>query len=178
MPTAALQGTIDSASLDFLDALSVTWGLVPGNSGWSLRNGEGAGETQICSVGDNGVAVLNHPIDAFYDATTTEGWPFIVVEVWDKSTVGVKGFAGCGCAWIPPSSGKHAVDVHIWKPSSSGADAFAEMLLPTVPDLKRLREIVVSPYLRSAIQTESVGTVRVQINVTLFGFDSAGVRTD
>lgn len=177
MPNVNFVGTIENASIDFVEQLSLTWGIIPGNAGWSLRKGDSAGETQISASGENGVAILNHPIDAFYETTTAEGWPFIVCEVWDKSTDGVKGFCGCGSAWLPPSSGQHIVDVHLWKPSASGLEAISEMLLPSVPDLKRLRELIVSPYMRSQVQTDSIGTVRVQITTTLYDFDSYGVST-
>ena len=51
-----------------------------------------------------------------------------------------------------------------------------EMLLPTCPDLKLLRELTVSPYLRSQIDTESVGTVRITVNTTISGFENFGVQ--
>jgi len=177
MPTVAFVGTIENVSVDFVENVSLTWGFLTGNAGWSLRNGEGSGETQICALGENGVAILNHPIDALYETTTVEGWPFIVVEVWDKSTVGVKGFCGCGSAWIPPSSGQHTIDVHIWKPSSSGIDAIADMLLPTVPDIKKLREVMVSPFMRSQLQADTIGTVKINIGATKYGFADFGVNT-
>lgn len=177
MPSVNFCGTIDSVAVDFAESVSLTWGLLPGNAGWSLRNGEATGETQVSACAENGVAVLNHPIDALYETTTVEGWPFIVVEVWDKSTVGAKGFCGCGSAWLPPSSGQHVVDVHLWKPAASGLDAITDMLLPTAPDIKRLREVMVSPYMRSQVQADTVGTVRISITSTQLGFDLFGVRT-
>jgi len=175
MPTVSFCGTIDSVSVDLVEQVSLTWGLLPGNAGWSLRNGEAAGETHISACGETGVAVLNHPIDSLYETTTAEGWPFVVVEVWDKSTVGVKGFCGCGSAWIPPTSGQHVVDIQLWKPSASGLAAISEWLLPSVPDIKRLREVMVNPYMRSQVQADSVGTARLTVTTTLHGFESYGV---
>lgn len=51
------------------------------------------------------------------------------------------------------------------------------MLLPTCPDLKSLRELVVSPYLRSQIETDSVGTVWINVNTASAGFEEFGVQT-
>lgn len=48
-------------------------------------------------------------------------------------------------------------------------------MLPSTPDLKALRELVVSPYLRSQIQADTVGTVRIKINTKLAGFEQHGV---
>lgn len=177
MPSVNFVGSIESVAIDRVDELSLTFGILPGNAGWSLRNGESSGETQVSACGENGMAVVNHPIDAFYESATAEGWPFLVCEIWDKSIVGAKGFCGCGSAWLPPSSGEHFVDVHLWKPAASGLEAISELLLPSTPDMKRLREIIVSPYMRSQLQAESVGTVRVQITATLHGFDAVGVKT-
>jgi len=44
--------------------------------------------------------------------------------VWDKSLGnGVRGFLGCGCGWLPSSSGNHDIEVLIWKPVSEGLEA-------------------------------------------------------
>ena len=177
MPSVAFCGTVESVTVDFAEQVSTTWGLLPGNAGWSLRNGESSGETQICASGETGVALLNHPIDALFETTTVEGWPLIVVEVWDKSTVGVKRFCGCGSAWLPPSRGQHVIDVQIWKPSATGLEALSDMLLPSVPDLKRLREIVVNPFMRSQVRAETIGTVRINLVTTTHGLDLVGAAT-
>jgi len=177
MPTANFVGTIDTCDVlqPGADQLSLTFGLVPGNRAWSLRNGLGSGETQISSVSENGLATLNHPVDAYYETSTVEGWPFFVCEVWDKSLVGVKSFCGCGSAWLPMSPGEHYVDVLLWKPSPTGLDAIAEALLPGTVDVRALRELIVSPYLRSQVSTDSIGSVRLRVNVTLSGFEGFGV---
>ena len=175
MPSVNFVGEVESVFADSSNTLSVNWGILPGNRGWTLRNGEASGETQICT-GDAGLAVpLNHPVDVFYETTSSEGWPFLIVEVWDKGETGARNFVGCGSSWLPMQSGTHILDVIIWKPALSGVESISEALLPTVPDLKALREVMVNPYLRSKLQTNSTGDVRVKIDVALSGFEVHGV---
>lgn len=176
MPSVNFVGEIQSAFADCSGTLSLSWGILPGNRAWTLRSGEGSGETQVGCVQDNSDSVtLNHPIDAYYETSSSEGWPFLVVEVWDKSDAGARNFVGCGSAWLPMKPGSQILDVSIWKPSAEGMDVLAEALLPTVPDLKLLREIIVNPYMRSKLKTVSSGDVRVKMNVILSGFEAHGV---
>ena len=75
---------------------------------------------------------------------------------------------------MPMAPGDHTVDLNLWKPSPSGIDALADMLLPNVPDLKALREIQVNPYLRSQFLTASTGEVRLKVTVVISKFDKFG----
>jgi hypothetical protein len=175
MPTVNFVGEIQSAFTDCASTVSLSWGILPGNRAWTLRSGDSSGETQISSCEDNGFVTLNHPIDAYYETASVEGWPFIVVEVWDKSMVGSRNFVGCGTAWLPMKNGTHTLDINIWKPSPQGMEYLAEALLPTTPDLKLLREVLVNPYLRNKLQTSSTGDVSLKETTVLSGFDVQGV---
>ncbi|RYH01738.1 hypothetical protein EON65_48235 [archaeon] len=61
----------------------------------------------------------------------------------------MKGFRGCGCVWLPSTPGHHILDCHAYMPLSEGLSALKELFLPAYPDLKAIRELSVSPYLRS-----------------------------
>ncbi len=50
-----------------------------------------------------------------------------------------------------------------------------ESLLPSIPDMSSIRELTMSPYLRSQIKVESVGILQINISTLLIGFDSYGV---
>ena len=176
MPSVNFVGEIISAFADCSSTLSLSWGILPGNRGWTLRSGDACGETQVGSVQDNSDSVtLNHPIDAYYETSSSEGWPFLVVEVWDKSEAGARNFVGCGSAWLPMTCGAQIIDINIWKPSAEGLGVIADALLPTIPELKLLREIMVNPYMRSKLKTTSTGDVSVKMNVVLSGFEVYGV---
>ena len=174
MPTVNFIGEIDSVESELSTSLSVSYGVLPGSRAWTLRSGDNAGESQTCEAGFSGLVQLNHPIDIFYETSSAEGWPMLVCEVWDRSDVGVKNFIGCGSCLMPMAPGDHTVDLNLWKPSPSGIDALADMLLPNVPDLKALREIQVNPYLRSQFLTASTGEVRLKVTVVISKFDKFG----
>ena len=176
MPTVNFVGEVECATSELAETLCLSWGILPGSRAWTLKSGECSGETHITDTGKDGFAILNHPIDAYYQTTSGEGWPFLVVEIWDKSEPMARNFVGCGCVWMPMEAGKHTLDINIWKPIPTGiVDSLSEIFLPTVPDLKALREVVVNPYLRSKYQTESTGEVKVNIQVTTTQFENHGV---
>lgn len=177
MPEVSFIGEVDYvSSLDY-EVISVTWAIVCGSSSWSLKSGLNHGETHNSTTADElGKASFNHPIDVLYHTSTAEGWPFIVCEVWDKSNDGHRSFIGCGCTWLPPSSGAHYIDINLWKPCNLGITNLLDNLVPSCPDLKALREIIVSPYMRSQVQSDSVGCARFNINTITSGFDDFGVQ--
>ena len=151
MPEVSFVGSIDSACCKG-EVVSITWAIVPGSSAWSPRSGEDNGETHSAVFTEGlGRAILNHPIDIVYETSSTEGWPFIVCEVWDKSNDESRGFIGCGNVWLPPLPGKHSIDVPIWRPTNSSFGSFFETMIPSVPDLKKLRELMISPYMKSQV---------------------------
>jgi hypothetical protein len=50
------------------------------------------------------------------------------------------------------------------------------MLLPGIPDLVALRELTVSPFLRSQVQASGVGGLHIVLNTVLAGFAAHGVQ--
>ena len=81
MPNVFFIGEIRHAKVD-ADLMSITFSVIPGNSNWLLKAGYASGETMTSAVGPvDGVGVVNHPIDLHYEASTSEGWPCLVVEV-------------------------------------------------------------------------------------------------
>eukprot|EP01035_Chromulina_nebulosa_P022747 gene22747-29454_t len=146
-----------------------------GNNNWSLKNGVVYSETHSSSANNvNGIAIFNHPIEVCYDTSTAEGWPVLVVEAWEKSENN-RQFVGCGSVWLPSTSVDNIIEINIWRPCNSYFDSWQDILLPTNPDLKRLRELVMNPYQRNQIKTVSAGIVRISVSVVLAGFERNGV---
>ena len=96
-------------------------------------------------------------------------------KVWDKSNEGVRSFLGCGAVWLP-QVGTEVLELSLWRPRSPGLEVITEMFLPTCPDLRALRELIVSPYMRSQVQTDTVGVVRAKVSVVTSGFEHYGVQ--
>ena len=146
-----------------------------------------------------------------------------IVQAWDRSLDPVRCFSGCGSAWLPSlSSGAQFLDVELWKPCHKGfhfpggitarlpyihkrmvlcvnVNVFftVDNLLPVSPDLRSIRELSISPYLRSQIQVvsnlfcllsfhsfrphlikkaEAVGCVQLQMNTVVIGMEEKGIR--
>lgn len=77
-------GEIEYAAADF-DCASATWAVVPGNAAWSVREGLICGETQTSVQSIDGRLLFNHPIDVQFETLSSEGWPFLVLEVFSNS---------------------------------------------------------------------------------------------
>ena len=137
------------------------------------------GETQISELNFEGKSFFSHPIDVHYNTAAADGWPFLVCELWDRSYDGNKReFIGCGSVFLPSSVGENNFDIILWRPQSTISidGAFTDGLLAGVPDVKQLRELIVYPYLRPQIRTDTVGSIRVSITTITSGFDRLGVR--
>lgn len=87
----------------------------------------------------------------------------------------MKGFRGCGSIWMPSQPGVHSLDANVWMPVSEGLASLRETLLPVYPDLKAIRELSISPYLRSQFACEDAGTVRLTVSTLSQGFEEVGV---
>lgn len=81
MPDVHFIGELESAALTDCPQISVTFSIVPGNSAWLLKAGYSHGETQTSVVSLQDWSYLNHPLDAHYESSSAEGWPFLVCEV-------------------------------------------------------------------------------------------------
>ena len=81
MPDIHFVGEIEYAAIDSFSQISVTYAIVPGSSAWLLKGGKASGETHTTVASQRNSLIFNHPIDAHYDASSAEGWPFFVCEV-------------------------------------------------------------------------------------------------
>jgi hypothetical protein len=176
MPDVHFLGEISFVACE-VPAASVTWAIVPGNNAWTVREGLNYGETQSAVVDEiQGLAIVSHPIDVHFQTSAVEGWPVFIFEVWDRTHAEVKGFHGCGCVWLPTRPGRHCVEVAVWRPKSEGWRGLVEQLVPSHPDITKIRELSMSPYLRSQYSCEQVGKLQVNVFVASSGFGYHGVQ--
>lgn len=75
---------------------------------WSFLEGEESTQTQYASS-DDGVQVWNHPIDAHFASASIQGWPRMVMQVWELDEYGRSILAGYGFAHLPTNAGESAV---------------------------------------------------------------------
>lgn len=81
MPDVHFIGDLTHVANDDYNEVSVTFALVPGSSAWFLKEGIGYGETHSIKSSQKDCLILNYPLDAHYEITSSEGWPFLVCEV-------------------------------------------------------------------------------------------------
>lgn len=81
MPDVHFIGEIVHAAVDDYSHVSVTYAFVPGSAAWYLKGGDSFGETHAAVQTAHDCLMLNYPLDAHFDASSSEGWPFFVCEV-------------------------------------------------------------------------------------------------
>jgi hypothetical protein len=81
MPDVHFIGELTHVANDDYTEVSVTFALVPGSSAWFLKEGSAYGETHSVKSSQKDCLILNYPLDAHYEITSSEGWPFLVCEV-------------------------------------------------------------------------------------------------
>eukprot|EP01038_Epipyxis_sp_PR26KG_P012319 gene12319-16523_t len=176
MPDVYFIGEISHTESISTSAISVTWAIVPGNTDWNLKSGISFGETQTCLKSDSNESVLNHPIDLHFHTSSSEGWPVIVYEVWDRTYEESRNFVGCGSVWLPIYSNNQHIIGHVWRPVSHGLNVLGDLFIDSCPDFLSIRELSIDPFLRSTLKVESVGTIHLNLNILTCGFESFGVN--
>jgi hypothetical protein len=105
------------------------------------------------------------------------GWPKIFVEIWEVDSKGRYSLAGYGLATIPCAPGQHMLKIQCWRPQAQGYfRQLASKLLGIQPELD-FKDLLFSSSERFGFQTESTGTVDIDIGVITRDFNLAGVTT-
>lgn len=98
---------------------------------WSFLAGEESSQTQYSAQDDDGVQVFNHPIDAHFAAASMQGWPRIIMQVWELDEYGRSILSGYGFAHLPTNPGHHELEVRCWRPSGSMREELESFFLGT-----------------------------------------------
>ena len=81
MPDVHFIGKIEHVVVDSYTEVSLTYAFVPGSAAWLLKSGKAFGETHSVVRTEMDCLTLDYPIDAHYETSSSEGWPFFVCEV-------------------------------------------------------------------------------------------------
>lgn len=136
--------------------------------------------------------------DVCYETTSIEGWPLLVIEVWDRVLEEERQFCGCGAITLPTSPGKHVLDCVTWRPavtwwaSVTGTIVNSTTVnLPVISDCsvgwpdyflnytweyKRAQVLttLLNPSERPLTRTVTSGVVRLEVYVVTAGFEAGG----
>ena len=81
MPDVHFIGKIEHVVVDSYTEVSLTYAFVPGSAAWLLKSGKAFGETHSVVRTEMDSLTLDYPLDAHYETSSSEGWPFFVCEV-------------------------------------------------------------------------------------------------
>mmetsp|Transcript_4435 Transcript_4435/g.6473 ORF Transcript_4435/g.6473 Transcript_4435/m.6473 type:complete len:289 (-) Transcript_4435:2152-3018(-) len=86
--------------------MSCAWSVEWGKS-WSFLEGEFAGQTQYSHAPLHGHDIAwNHPIDIHLASASMQGWPRIILQLWNLDDYGRTNLLGYGFTHLPTSAGK------------------------------------------------------------------------
>mmetsp|Transcript_7537 Transcript_7537/g.16294 ORF Transcript_7537/g.16294 Transcript_7537/m.16294 type:complete len:290 (+) Transcript_7537:156-1025(+) len=156
-----------SEGIGFKDTyVSCKWYLEWGKA-WSFLAGEESSQTQY-SASNDGLQVWNHPIDVHFATASMQGWPRIIVQVWELDEYGRSILSGYGFAHLPTNPGYHELEVHCWRPSGSIRDELQSFFLGTSSCLVDENVIFGKAWeTRSQLVTVTSGVVKMSMNVIL-----------
>ena len=149
-----------------IDCRYLEWG-----KSWSFLAGEESSQTQYSGSDDN-VHVWNHPIDVHFATASMQGWPRIILQVFELDEYGRSILAAYGFSHLPTNPGHHELEVRCWRPSGSVAEELASFFLGTSSCLADESMIFGKAWeTRSQLTTVSSGMVKMNVNVLLRFFN-------
>ena len=143
---------------------------------WSFLAGDETSQTQHAALDDDGSALWNHPIDVHFAAASMQGWPRIVMQVWELDEYGRSVLSGYGFTHLPTNPGYHELEIRCWRPSGSLMEELQSFFLGTSSCLVDEQVIFGNAWeKRSQLTTISSGTIKMNIHVLLRFFNEQKV---
>lgn len=174
-----VNGQVELGDLKGTDRLYCKYDFTYG-SYWEIIQGVDKGISQIAAKmeGEDTSVVWNFPIDISFKATNAYGWPRLVVSVFGIDALGRDVAKGYGSVLIPTKSGRYERFIRVFTPiSSSYFQQFISWIRGTRPEFYDSRFVSKSQG-REVTRVQSVGVVKVQLNVTTRGMKSQGYEAE
>lgn len=125
---------------------------------------------------DDGCQLWNHPFDVHFAAASMQGWPRIVMQVWELDEYGRSVLSGYGFTHLPTNPGYHELEIRCWRPSGSLMEELQSFFLGTSSCLVDEQVIFGKAWeKRSQLTTISSGTIKMNIHVLLRFFNEQKV---
>ncbi|XP_069677121.1 B9 domain-containing protein 2-like isoform X1 [Periplaneta americana] len=167
-------GQIIGASKFPNQSLFCKWGIHAGG-GWKVISGLKEGQTHVDNPEYEVFSYWCHPIDIHFATKGIQGWPKLHLQVYHQDQFGRSEIYGYGFCHVPTASGNHILDCVTWRPVGSLQDQFVQYFLGGGPQLKN-PDLVYSGNDRYRLQTETMGTVHLELGVILRNFDKYGIE--
>jgi Ciliary basal body-associated, B9 protein len=89
---------------------------------WSLLAGAAVGQSHTVYADSDEVACWNHPIDLHYTTKSMQGWPRLLLQVWQLDAYGRLALQGYGFCHLPSVPGSSEVSVACWRPAGTAQE--------------------------------------------------------
>tara|TARA_A100001015_G_C14736708_1_gene612027 strand:- start:120 stop:785 length:666 start_codon:yes stop_codon:yes gene_type:complete len=178
MPSLSIVGQILGCTGFDANRLFCKFRLETKAAGWSVVYGDPDGQTQLgiqTTDSEYDGQVFAHPIDVTYACSSLIGWPRLYIEVWEQDGFGRNQIAGYGSCFVPTTPGMHNLDCVTWRPEGSLYDSISAAFIGGNPTLVN-PSIVTSSDDRLELNTVSQGSVHLDIQILLHGFQYKGVE--
>ena len=144
---------------------------------WTLLEGEDAGQTHVVHAsGVDDLGAWNHPIDLHYTTKSIQGWPRIMVEIWQLDEHGRNILQGYGFGHLPSTCGTAQVKISCWRPVGSMRDEIASYFLGVNPELSSTEVLFNKAWeQRCRLVTIPSGDVIIQLTMLARNFGAHNV---
>ena len=151
------------------------WQFDYGNM-WIPLDGNIDGQTQVDYPSDGNMVVWCHPLDVHFLCKGLQGWPRLLLQVWNIDEIGRLHLAGYGFVHIPNMAGSFEMEVTTWRPVGTLKEEIATLFLGTTPNLRDIDVLYRKAWShRNRITTQSSGVIRLKIDVVLRSFSELNV---
>lgn len=174
-PELHIIGEIDGG-IDFGSGVCCRWQLDFGPM-WEPLSGFVEGQTQIDYPVDGDSVVWSHPIDVHFLSKGIQGWPRILIQVWQMDEFGQVNLRGYGFAHIPCASGSHEIEVTTWRPVGTLKEEIAANFLGVTPQLRDIDLLFRKAWSdRCRLSTTSAGKVLINVDILMRNFHLHNVQ--
>ena len=146
---------------------------------WYKMAGLAEGQTHVDYPVDDDMLVWAHPLDIHFSATSIQGWPRVLLQVWSVDAHGCSELVSYGFFNIPTSPGSHLIACPTWRPCSTNEEEIRRFYVGDNPRLpKEHFDILYGKAWahRNAMETVGSGKVHVRVDVILKNFHTEGVE--
>lgn len=178
MAEVHLIGQIKGAT-DFTEdkGLFVKWSINVGSC-WEPIEGHTQGQTHlsfVTTLGGRSYHSWSHPIDVHYSTRSLQGWPRFELQVMGVDWLSRCNISAYGFLNIPSRPGTHRLTCSTWRPIGDLRRRVIDYITGYRMHLLNPSDVISNGLNRHIIQSVSMGTIILELNVVLKDFGKYGV---
>lgn len=151
--------------------IGAEWKITSEDEKWRSLEGNFSGLSWFAKPSDeDGMAIWNHPIDVTFSTLSLQGWPQLLVEVYEGNEYQHNDHAGYGTIFIPCVPGLHKLEVVMFRPQGTKFEEFTAKFLGGHHRYLN-SNVILTTDSREGHKVVTTGIVHVELNVIVRGFD-------